>query len=1201
MNFLTRTTALNSLLAFTIIACSIFSCPLLAQEQVDTLPPLKDSVAPTTFAEMWKGFDPRAEPLETEVVKEWQNDGAVVQIVRFRIGQFKGKVAKLAAVYGYPKSLKKGQRIPGLLQIHGGGQFADEKAIVANAKRGYATLSIAWAGRISAKGYYVNSDVVKLFWDQKTDDPKYKLTTDWGNVDAYHAPVRNAGNTFPSADPHPWTIDDVESPRNSPWFLCTMAARRGLTFLEQQPQVDGDKLGVYGHSMGGKLTVLTASDLRVKAAVPSCGGISDRDNRSELFRNTVGDEPNLKQISCPILFLSPANDFHGRIGDLSSAVEEIRSSDWRVICNPHLSHRDTAPFLATGMLWFDQYLKGDFAMPATPKTTLVLKTDDGIPMLQVTPNSSKEIRSVEIYYTQHGTTPEPSSDRENTKSRFWHFAEPQKDEQGTWSAKLPLASLEKPLWAYANVEYELAEPVSGAGYYYSTYTANTIKISSLLKKCKADKLKSNGVKATLNPSQQIETFEFNWAKQWYHPQAEQWPIATHKIRDVTYAAPEGKPVTLSFEVNSIKPNTLIVKLNDCVAEVKLPGRAVWKKVQLSPADFKNFQGEPLKDFSNLRTLSFLDKDRLRGKDRKDSRVVGKAWAGKPPTFGNLKWSEAKEKFAMKKFSAVRTELPQEVEDVVLDVFPASTVSANPKQQGKSTFSDQFTPSASLWNEGLDESKVFQGELLHKQNPKRDFSLRMGKGGQIYSLRGPFGESVPPSWRKKGSHSSPWNDEVWQFVAVCTKYNGLDHAKRAGQIPKEVEKRLEESGYEDGFFVHNSGAYIPGDEDFSSLYCPLFADQVDTQERSFRQLNWGLVPQIKSISRSPILYYTQVRDAGNGVIEMTWVVHNFSVEEDIVFNHLNAPWGGTRISSLPFRYVSAPDGSLLEREDILNKSGVVDVAKTAGWNISCADESTDSPSLALVFGLDKHLASEEAKKAKGESYIQTDHSLYRDWRARYPAYEKEWKDWRTRPANSFRNYDVCEVIPKLEIRANSTIWFRSYLVVGPKDKVTKQANRLVDHVDYGQLDFQAESAPKLNVSVTAESVSLSLKELTNSEQLKEKTFQVYGTPVDGTKPLFLIENADTRQKIITTDPYYFVPQEKLDLNFPPEHPFADYYNSAVGYSLSERKSKWEALLGFGAEQKPTTGDWAHLSSLLDENTFPPANRFHLDLWVETSDK
>lgn len=192
----------------------------------------------------------------------------------------------MAAVYGYPKG---GTRLPGLVQIHGGGQYADYRAVLTNAKRGYVTISIAWTGRISAPGYVVNPEIVTLFWQGKTSDPKYKLTTDWGALDAYHAPCRNPGNAFAKVSPASWTLDAVESPRNNPWFLCTLGARRALTFLEQQPEVDANKLGVYGHSMGGKLMVMTAAvDARVKAAAPSCGGLSNRNTDNALYNATMG-------------------------------------------------------------------------------------------------------------------------------------------------------------------------------------------------------------------------------------------------------------------------------------------------------------------------------------------------------------------------------------------------------------------------------------------------------------------------------------------------------------------------------------------------------------------------------------------------------------------------------------------------------------------------------------------------------------------------------------------------------------------------------------------------------------------------------------------------------------------------------------------------------------------------------------------------
>ena len=217
-----------------------------------------------------------------------------------------------------------------------------------------------------------------MFWEGTAKDPGYKVTTDWGALDGYHAPARHPKNQFPTIpEPADWTLDSVKSPRNNGWFLCTMAARRALTFLEQQPQVNPEKLGVYGHSMGGKLTVLTAgSDDRVKAAAPSCGGISDRYNKDPLFRATLGDDQYLKHLKCPIVFLSPANDFHGRINDLQTALTEIQTKDWRIACAPHHNHQDSAAYEVATQLWFDQYLKTDFKWPRTPLTALKLDTED---------------------------------------------------------------------------------------------------------------------------------------------------------------------------------------------------------------------------------------------------------------------------------------------------------------------------------------------------------------------------------------------------------------------------------------------------------------------------------------------------------------------------------------------------------------------------------------------------------------------------------------------------------------------------------------------------------------------------------------------------------------------------------------------------------------------------------------------------------
>ncbi|MFT5466522.1 MAG: hypothetical protein ACI8UO_001622 [Verrucomicrobiales bacterium] len=602
--------------------------------QAETLPPLKDNEAPQTWEELWADFDPQADPLDVEILKEWEEDGVVLRVVRYRIGIFKGEKAMMAAVYGFPKG---GSNLPGLLNIHGGGQYADYQAVLTNAKRGYATITIAWAGRISAPEYRVSPKEVQLFWDDATDDPAYKITTDWGALDAYHAPSRNGKDAFPTIrdGSEPWTLDDVESPRNNSWFLCTLGARRALTFLENQPEVDGERLGVYGHSMGGKLTVATAAaDSRVKAAAPSCGGISDRYNTNPLHGATVGDSPALKHLDCPTIFLSPANDFHGHINNLVEATREIGETEWRVTCSAHLNHRDYPENEVAAQLWFDQHLKGEFEWPTTPLTKLELKHADGIPTFAVSPDSSRPILGIEVYYTQQGKV--GKDPRVNRINQFWHHAACERDGEA-WTAQLPLYSTEEPLWVYANVIYDLDKPVSGAGYYYGPYTAEKFNLSSLITIVAPEQLQAADVRPDLQPSSVIETFEGDWRKEWYGYDRDGWGVRTHKVYHPIWKAPAG--AKLSVEVKAEEPNKLVIGLDQHAAEVAIEGGAEWQTITLALSDFKDVAEVPLENWDGLLELRILAAEHLRtvGRGDRKTRLVGGNWKGAPPTFRNLRW------------------------------------------------------------------------------------------------------------------------------------------------------------------------------------------------------------------------------------------------------------------------------------------------------------------------------------------------------------------------------------------------------------------------------------------------------------------------------------------------------------------------------------------------------------------------------------
>lgn len=73
---------------------------------------------PATVQALWADFDPRKEALDTRIVREWDKDGVVYRTVTFHVALFKGKPARMAAFFAFPKGAMK---VPGLLHLHGGG------------------------------------------------------------------------------------------------------------------------------------------------------------------------------------------------------------------------------------------------------------------------------------------------------------------------------------------------------------------------------------------------------------------------------------------------------------------------------------------------------------------------------------------------------------------------------------------------------------------------------------------------------------------------------------------------------------------------------------------------------------------------------------------------------------------------------------------------------------------------------------------------------------------------------------------------------------------------------------------------------------------------------------------------------------------------------------------------------------------------
>lgn len=599
----------------------------------ESLPPLEAGRVPATLDELWGDYDPRAEPLETELVKAWAADGGAFRLVRYTIGTFKGKPARMLAYYGVPEGVNK---LPAILHIHGGGQSASFDEVRRAVANGYAGMSINWGGNTRLENW-------------QSGDPN----TDWGALDGTHPPKRNTNNHFAGPlTPDDYTLDAVESPRNSNWFLVLIAARRAVTFLEQQPEVDPARIGVCGHSMGGKLTTnLAGIDGRVKAAVPSCGGSGhilagqtdlpggDRKPVSALELACISDNAYLPRIACPILWLSPTNDFHAHIDNMAWNWRKLPDSQVRFSIAPHLNHRHTDEHAVTQWLWFEQHLKGVFRMPQTPQLAVALNAPDGLPAVSVTPDDSLPVRQVDVYYSidPHALT------------RFWRDA-PAVRIGKSWQAVCPVMSLEQPIFVYANVMYETPDD-----YRLSTSPrrgSDTFALSSRVWSAGPAQLQAAGVRATDESDGMIDDGARGW-RDWYrlnwdHPPL--WLAATRKLKDPKWRGPDG--ARLVFEITSLTDNTLVLKFHCNTWGAFAPGKPAveyaavkdlraspdWQTVAVSLDELTATDPkitDPLADWQTVTEFSISPSGELVQAGQR-LKVDGKPWRG-PREIRNLRW------------------------------------------------------------------------------------------------------------------------------------------------------------------------------------------------------------------------------------------------------------------------------------------------------------------------------------------------------------------------------------------------------------------------------------------------------------------------------------------------------------------------------------------------------------------------------------
>ncbi len=495
-------------------------------------------------------------------------------------------------------------------------------------------------------------------------------------------------------------------------------------------------------------------------------------------------------------------------------------------------------------------------------------------------------------------------------------------------------------------------------------------------------------------------------------------------------------------------------------------------------------------------------------------------------------------------------------------IPATPEMALPAFNGSTRFSRDFVPSTSTWDEKADERAVFLGRLVHSQDEANSWELRLGKGGQIYSFAGPFGESIPPQthpWtlREGVRNHSLWVDDVWQAVAVCLRKQNHD------KIYHENTKRAPQNRiYNMFYFIHQAGVYLREPTQEETFYSPELGSYWAETERTFYVINWGQQANPPSIHKSGALFYTKYRDCGDGTIEVTYLLYNFGEDE---LDYLNTPWGGVRTSSLPVQWLSTPAGEL-ERKRNRFGEGLKQIDETGGFFLWAQEgDSADRYALGLVYGKDRHYSSPEGGYERRSSRIR----------------------YGFAGANELRDYSVFTVNPRPCVRPGSCFFWRNYFVVGTFAEVVRRSRSLVKSADYGILNIAEEASPLLPYVLSED--PLTGQNVLNSQDEADggrPDALLYAWPVEKSLPLILMRDTQANKLFVSVDPYINSATVPFENPYKPGDEKHQRYQNRLCYRQYEG-TEYIGLLGFVLTKDCITGDkteYAPLSSVLDDKEY-----------------
>lgn len=387
-----------------------------------------------TPTEVWEGFNPVKEPLETSIISSEEKDNVICQRLYFTSENTEAGRTRVFSELYYDKRWQDDR--PAILLIPSLGRDADYSSLIKSLlQSGYVVSYLDYAGTFS----------------------------DGATRTTYPDSLSFA--SYPTCNDHLFAIEG--SARRSPWFEWSKVVRRAISMLGEHHPVDPSRIAVMGIVEGAQIAWQVAGmDGRIASLVAVNGGgylwrrgaprfttnnvPSDDDERA--FSTGVGAETYARFVSCPTCFVVSSNSKYtdvDRAGDIISLV----SSPSKALM---ISRGTDEQFNNSTLLNLLKWLKKNFAHDTTPIECPTVTFEEVEGKLSLRLKTSKQAKT-KILSISYGEPFAPF--------RFWNvLPEGQKIGKHEYSYSIPVYDPSELIVAFASVSSEdimLSSPVVG--------------------------------------------------------------------------------------------------------------------------------------------------------------------------------------------------------------------------------------------------------------------------------------------------------------------------------------------------------------------------------------------------------------------------------------------------------------------------------------------------------------------------------------------------------------------------------------------------------------------------------------------------------------------------------------------------------------------------------------------------------------------